>query len=288
MNRNLKLRVLTALAGVPVVLFLLLGWGIEGTALLSWVISMGMLYEFCRMTFTLPDALRKTVAALLVNAVIHGLNYALPGGISFEFLTAGPLLLFFGWFLFLVPGLLGYQGREFADSAEGVRLLKVHVHELMALTFAMIYCAAFPLLMVNIREMSRGGHWLVFTLIVIWASDSFAYFAGLRFGKKRLFEVVSPKKSWEGVYGGALGAVLTGSLYAAVFLPRSSLLWTALVALVLTGAGIIGDLAESLLKRAASVKDSGSILPGHGGFLDRFDSFVFALPVMYGILRIFG
>jgi phosphatidate cytidylyltransferase len=288
MSQNLKLRVLTALVGAPVILLLLTSMGIEGVAFLAWVVSMGMLYEYCRMCFKLEDARQKTFLALATNTFIHAFNYVIPTGLGLSFITVVPSFMFFIVFLFMVPRLFHYKGKEFLDTDQGVAILRSHVQELMALCFGLIYCVVFPILMVGIREFSGGQHWLILTLIIIWASDSFAYFVGLKFGKRRLYETISPKKSWEGAFGGALGAVLLSVLYARFFLPRESISFLVPVAVVLSAVGIIGDLAESLLKRAFQMKDSGSILPGHGGFLDRFDGVVFALPVMYGILRFFA
>ena len=287
MNQNLKLRVVTALVGVPVILALLLFLGIEGVAFLSWVVSMGMLYEYCKMCFSLSDARKKTALALGANTLIHLVNYLVPTGFSLAILGSAPVLVFFTVFLFMVPALLNYGGKDALNSPSGVALLRLHVQELMALCFGMVYCVTFPLFMVGIREYPSGEHWLTLTLLIIWASDTFAYFAGLSFGKHRLYETVSPKKSWEGAVGGAVGAVLVALLYGALFLPRESSIFIVFLAILLAACGVIGDLAESLLKRASDMKDSGSILPGHGGFLDRFDGVVFALPVMYGILRIF-
>lgn len=288
MSRNFQQRVLTALVGLPLVLFLLLGWGFNGVALFCFVISMGMLYEFCRMIFRLGDARQKTLLALGTAALIHAFNFVLPTGLSLSVLGTAPVLGFFTIFLFMVPRLLNYAGKEVLETEAGAEALRVHVQELMALCFAMVYCVSFPLFMIGIREFSSGQHWLVLTLVVIWASDTFAYFAGLSLGKHRLFELVSPKKSWEGALGGALGAVVVASVYGHFFLPRESGAFIAIVAVLLSIAGVIGDLAESMLKRACQCKDSGSILPGHGGFLDRFDGVVFALPVMFLILRVFS
>jgi phosphatidate cytidylyltransferase len=288
MSRNLQQRVLTALVGLPLVLFLLLGWGINGVAILCFVISLGMLYEFCRMIFKLGDASRKTLLALGTAALVHAFNFVLPTGLSLGFLGTAPVLGFFTIFLFMVPRVLNYAGKEVLETEAGAEVLRTHVQELMALCFAMVYCVSFPLFMMGIREFSSGQHWLVLTLVVIWASDTFAYFSGLSLGRHRLFELVSPKKSWEGAVGGTIGAVGVALLYAHFFLPRESAVFIVFVAVLLSIAGIIGDLAESLLKRACQCKDSGSILPGHGGFLDRFDGVVFALPVMFLILRIFS
>jgi phosphatidate cytidylyltransferase len=285
MNQNLKLRILTALVGIPVILFLLLGLGIEGVAFLSWVISMGMMYEFCRMFFKLKDARSKTLLALVATSLIHAFNYVISVGLSSAFLGLAPLLVFFTFFLFMVPSVLNYGGKDALNSPEGIAALREHVNELMALCFGFVYCVWFPMLMVTIRDFGSGKHWLMLCLLVIWSSDSFAYFAGRFFGKRRLYEVVSPKKTWEGAFGGALGALLVAGTYAKIYLPFESPIYIGVMILTLSAAGVVGDLAESLLKRAADQKDSGSILPGHGGFLDRFDGVVFALPVIYGFLR---
>ncbi len=287
MNRNLKLRVMTAIVGVPVILAFLLFMGIGGVAFLSWVISTGMLFEYCRMSFRLKDARQKTTIALVTNGLIHGFNYAVPASISLAFLSTAPALVFFSIFLFMVPPLLGHGDASATESPEGVAILRQHVQELMALCFGVVYCILFPLFMVAIRELPFGEHWLTLTLFVIWASDTFAYFAGLSFGSRKLYEQISPKKTWEGALGGALGAVLIGVLYGALFLPRVSSGFIAVLAVVLSAVGVVGDLAESLLKRATACKDSGSVLPGHGGFLDRFDGVVFALPVMYLVLVLY-
>lgn len=271
MNQNLKQRVFSAIIGVPLILFLLSLRGIEGVALFSWVISMGMLYEFCHMFFTLADARRKIFLALCVTTVFHAFNYVFNSGLSAWILGIFPVLGFFSLFLFIPPA---------------VDKLKEHVQELMALCFAMVYCVWFPILMVFIREEHNGRYWLIFTLLVIWSSDSLAYFAGKFFGRTPLYPAISPKKTWEGALGGTLGAVFVGLAYAHFFLKGESAASLIVIILTLSAAGIIGDLAESLLKRASNKKDSGSLIPGHGGFLDRFDGAVFAFPVMYVILKL--
>lgn len=112
---------------------------------------------------------------------------------------------------------------------------------------------------------------------LVWINDSFAYFIGSKIGKHKLMERISPKKTWEGTLGGALLTVLMAwalSFYVTAFSPMQWLLLGAVVAIF----GTLGDLIESMLKRSVAVKDSGSLLPGHGGFLDRFDAFLFVLP----------
>ena len=284
MNQNLKLRILTAVVGVPVILSLLLFLGVEGVAIFAWVISSAMLFEFSKMFFKLKDAESKTILLLVFNALVHAVNYWSSAGVPSAFLGMAPLFIFFLVFLFQVPKLLNYGGTEALNSEAGVALIRQHLQELMALCLGWVYCGWFPLLMVPIRQMADGKSWLLLALIVVWSSDTFAYFAGKFFGKRFLYETISPKKTWEGAIGGTLGALILSNIYGFFFLPRFGFLIISVISLALSVAAILGDLCESLLKRAANVKDSGSILPGHGGFLDRFDGVVFALPVIYSIL----
>lgn len=123
--------------------------------------------------------------------------------------------------------------------------------------------------------------------LLIWVSDSFAYIVGRLFGRTKLFPRVSPKKTVEGAVGGLIFALVTAYLLARHEPIISPLYWVVL-AVVIVIAGGLGDLVESKLKRAAGVKDSGAILPGHGGMLDRLDSLVFAAPFAYLTLNIFA
>ena len=115
---------------------------------------------------------------------------------------------------------------------------------------------------------------------LIWANDTGAYLAGITFGKHRLFERISPKKSWEGFVGGVIFAAASGWLLSGWFGVASDIQWV-IIALIVSVFGTYGDLVESMLKRSVGVKDSGNIMPGHGGFLDRFDSALLAFPAIY-------
>ncbi len=284
MNQNLKLRIITALIGVPVILVLLTGMGIEGVALFSWLVSMGMLYEFTRMFFSLPDAGTKTMILLLLNTVLHFLNYWVSVGLSPAFLGLFSPLFLMVVFLLMVPRLLNYEGSAALSTEEGSAKLAAHFRELMAASFGMIYASWLPMLMVSIRQSPQGKYWLVFAMLVVWSADTFAYFGGKFFGKRLFYETISPKKTWEGAIAGSVGALIVSLLFAHSFLNEVSFIEISVMSLTISVASMLGDLCESLMKRAASVKDSGSILPGHGGFLDRFDGVVFALPVMYAFL----
>jgi len=128
----------------------------------------------------------------------------------------------------------------------------------------------------------------VFCLILfIWAADTGAYFAGKNFGKCKLAPSISPGKTWEGWAGGAVLTLATGWA-AGYFLPDIPLSHRLVAAGVVAVFGPLGDLAESMLKRSAGVKDSGTFLPGHGGLLDRFDAFLLVLPVLALLQALLG
>jgi phosphatidate cytidylyltransferase len=130
---------------------------------------------------------------------------------------------------------------------------------------------------------------LIFPITVTWMGDSGAYFSGMRFGRRKLIPSVSPKKTIEGSIGGLVVSALAGSILAWLTLASIPVwgigpLGGAMVGLVLGAVAQVGDLAESVMKREAGVKDSGTLLPGHGGVLDRFDAVLFNLPVFFGVM----
>jgi len=129
---------------------------------------------------------------------------------------------------------------------------------------------------------------VIFVLVLIWASDSCAYFAGRRWGRVKLAPVISPGKTREGVYGALLGAVICGAILAWVKPDLGGLLVTIPLCILTCLVSVEGDLFESLIKRQADVKDSGNLLPGHGGILDRIDSVTAAAPVFVFGLMLLG
>lgn len=137
-----------------------------------------------------------------------------------------------------------------------------------------------------LKHLSAGSHWLMFALIVNWIGDTGAFYVGRKFGKHKLAPRVSPGKSWEGAVASAVTAVVFGLIYLPLAIDGTSLWIAAAVSLAANAAGQIGDLAESALKRSAGVKDSGTMLPGHGGMLDRLDSSLFAMPVVYTLVML--
>lgn len=123
-------------------------------------------------------------------------------------------------------------------------------------------------------------HFPLAFMLMLWASDTGAYLFGVNFGKHKLFERHSPKKSWEGFFGGLLTSIIAAYIISTQFPDLNVIQWS-IMALIIVIAGTFGDLFESMLKRSIAIKDSGTILPGHGGLLDRFDSFLFAAPLVF-------
>jgi phosphatidate cytidylyltransferase len=178
-----------------------------------------------------------------------------------------------------------------------------------ASVFAFAYIAIPMALLVAIRERPAGAIWTIYTLLAVWAGDIFAYFVGKSLGRHRMAPEISPKKTWEGAVASIMASVIVGTLWfqhapgISVALLRAGLidrrdgmfgleqpqLWPIiLLSAVVNIAAQLGDLVESLIKRGAGVKDSGAILPGHGGMLDRIDAMLFAVPVVwaYGAWRL--
>lgn len=121
---------------------------------------------------------------------------------------------------------------------------------------------------------------LMAVFITIWVNDTGAYVSGMTFGKHKMFERISPKKTWEGFIGGAIAAILSGYIFSR-FIPDISLIQWLIFSELVVIFGTLGDLSESLVKRTEHVKDSGNVIPGHGGILDRFDSMLMAAPVIF-------
>jgi phosphatidate cytidylyltransferase len=135
-----------------------------------------------------------------------------------------------------------------------------------------------------LRRLSAGRHWLMFGLMVNWIGDTGAFYVGRRFGRHKLAPIVSPKKTWEGAAASAVIGIVFGVVYLPLAIGGTSYWIAGLFALISNVAGQFGDLAESAVKRSAGVKDSGTLLPGHGGFLDRLDSTMFTLPILWTLV----
>ncbi|RUL55773.1 phosphatidate cytidylyltransferase [Lysinibacillus antri] len=132
-----------------------------------------------------------------------------------------------------------------------------------------------------IETRNEGLHFIIFALLIVWTTDSGAYFIGRKLGKKKLWPEISPNKTVEGFIGGIITAVVFASIMQMVYPISDSWLALIVISIVASIFGQLGDLVESAIKRHYNVKDSGTILPGHGGILDRFDSLLFVLPLLH-------
>jgi len=234
-------------------------------------------------------ALAATVALLEFYRLIEAAGWIVPKpagvGLFLAFVAAAylasllALVVLTGVTLLALPTLV-----MFASSREAVFLASS-----ASSVFATLYVALGAGSMVGLRAI--GWQPVVFLLAIVWAGDSAAYYVGRRWGKRKLAPVVSPKKTWEGLWG-QLGAGLAFGAAAALLLFRSAsgatgtsgaprtLLLGAALGLVVSVVAVVGDLLESTFKRSCAVKDSGGLLPGHGGLLDRLDSLLYASPVL--------
>ena len=167
-----------------------------------------------------------------------------------------------------------------------VRFPKYKVDQMMAGFFGFVYVAVMMSFIYQIRELQNGGEFVVLLFLAAWGNDTLAYCTGMLIGKHKMSPILSPKKSIEGLVGGIVGAAILGALYGLYLNTyiRFSFNPVTMFPIVcgLSGAvSVIGDLAASAIKRDSGIKDYGTLIPGHGGILDRFDSIIFIAPVIY-------
>jgi phosphatidate cytidylyltransferase len=273
MSPELKKRVLTGFLGGMVLVGVLVFAGVYGAYFVCLVLSLFMIYEFATISLSLPDRNEKRWALLLLTWVSVWLAFLMPGmevGIfAFCFIALNVYYM-------LTAG--RHEGPAFA----------IHYKEQMGSVFGLLYVVFLPLFLPMIGGLADGVKWEILFLIIVFAGDTGAYFGGKKWGKHKLYPKLSPNKTVEGGVTG-LAAGLACTILYKLFILREMTWQGALVLPLLVGATAqAGDLCESFLKRAFDKKDSGTILPGHGGFLDRFDGVVFSLPIMYACIKVLG
>ncbi len=247
-------RLATALVLVPVVTWLILGPQWLFTAALA-AIGLLAFHEYDQLTtgFGIPRA-------------------------GFPGMAAGLVLL-----LAPAPGLIAVLIALFAMVlALRVRDLKDAAATASVFSLGVLYIFGSWRCAIELRAISH--HWLMFAMLLSWVGDTVALGVGRAWGKHKLAPRVSPAKSWEGALGSLAGAMLAGAVYAHYLLAAAPLGLALTIAAAGNVAGQIGDLCESAIKRGAGAKDSGSSLPGHGGWLDRIDSSLFSVPVVYALV----
>ncbi|TNE54157.1 MAG: CDP-archaeol synthase [Bacteroidetes bacterium] len=178
--------------------------------------------------------------------------------------------------IFIIPILLFYVLSEIWRKKEHPLL------NVSAGIFGIFYLVIpFLLTVILVRNSFPGLPLAIGMFVLIWTNDSFAYLSGRFIGKTPLFERISPKKTWEGTLGGVLFTILAALILAHFFERGHSYLFWVVAAILISAASMIGDLFESMIKRSLNIKDSGNVLPGHGGILDRFDAMIIAAPLYF-------
>lgn len=251
--------------------------------------------------------LKRLISAIVGIPLLLGLSYlggaftgflvaALTLGTTYEVLQLGGKMGFKPWYgltltgaaVWLLALFLGGAKYLFALAVawllavvfyQAVRYPKVKVADSCYNFFTVLYTAALFSHLYLLRQLPQGIEWVFFTFFLVWGTDTGAYLIGMTWGKRKLAPEISPNKSVEGAIGGLLFALLIA--FAGYFWIGGSLPFFLILSLIASMGAQLGDLMESALKRSAGVKDSGKLIPGHGGLLDRFDSFVIALPLVY-------
>jgi len=263
----LKQRVLSAAVLIPVVILgvYLGGWPIYALVLLA---VGGALWEFGDLVSIWPEQPSMQFGMLLLGLLLFS-DGQFPGlGLAHWGLLVGTLgLLSVQVFLKNAPGSLN----RWALAVAGAGYIG--------------YSGSFFL---RLRAHPQGLALLVLALAATWICDSGAYFVGRAYGRRKLAPHISPKKSWEGVLGGLVSGLAAVMLIGCLWVEGFTWWHGLLLGVLVTAAAVIGDLAESVVKRQVGAKDSGKLIPGHGGALDRIDSLLFVVPLVFGFVRLLG
>ncbi len=272
------------LTGAWIVIFVMGGFWLHPISffLTGLIILVGTQYEYYLMIRNTGVRPQMT-AGIITGTAVYIVSTLIASGLLplRFFLVLLPML-----FLIMVVELYRRQDKPF-DS--------------LAHTFFSVIYTALPFSMFPFAAFARSGlksllphDNIIFSpgiiigfFIIIWANDTGAYLTGMSFGKHKLMERISPKKTWEGFIGGIIIAALAAWLLSGWLGVVNRFNWV-IISLIISVAGTYGDLIESMLKRSTGVKDSGTIMPGHGGFLDRFDSAIVSFPLVYLFISLFG
>jgi len=278
---NFYTRTLTA---VWIVIFILGGFWLHPVSffITGLILLAGAQYEYYTMVKT-TGARPQMITGIISGCSLYIVSTLVAAGWAGEeyFLVMIPLAL-----VTMIAELFRKQEKPFDSLAHTF--------------FAIIYIAV-PFSMFPFSAFSRTGFSSLIThpdiifspgiivgfLLLLWANDTGAYLTGVTVGRHRLMERISPKKSWEGFFGGMITALLAAWLLSGWLGILDRIGWI-IVSLIISIVGTLGDLIESMLKRSTGLKDSGSIMPGHGGFLDRFDSAIISFPPVYLFISLFG
>jgi phosphatidate cytidylyltransferase len=260
MNAHLK-RWLTSVIIVPL-LIVIISYGPEilFAALITFLIVGGMV-EYNHMIFDKSQILEKSEG--LIAAILF------------------PLAAYLGNSHFLLSMITLFVLAFFLIFPVKVKKQTFDVTSVMKVVFGFLYIPLMMSYFILIRNMDGGVTWIYFILVLAFAGDTVAFYIGRKFGKKKLLPFISPGKSVEGTIGLIAGSTLACILFQYFFLKEINIVHAIILGFIGSVIGQLGDLCESALKRASGLKDSGTILPGHGGILDRLDCLLFITPFVY-------
>ena len=286
-------RIATAVVLIPIVLALILRAPVWVLAIVAGIVALLTIHEFLKLTESYGVAPMGWPTH--VFAGVFFLMLAVSSGTDTPLLSTGKFLVVLGFSAAIVPFIFLTRAMRGEDLRAGYPAAAASV-------FAFTYITLPMGMLVQLRQQWAGAFYLLYLLLVVWAGDIFAYFVGKSVGRHLMAPRISPKKTWEGAAASLIASVGVGWLLFHYALPLSTALLRAglierrdgmfgleqpamvpviLLTILLNVAAQLGDLVESLIKRGAGVKDSGAILPGHGGMLDRIDALLFAAPVLW-------
>ncbi len=286
-------RIATAVVLIPIVLALILRAPVPVLAVVAAIVALLAIHEFLKLTESY--GVQPIGWPTYLFSVLFFLMLAFSAGGETPLLSTGQFLVTLGFAAAIAPFIFLTRAMRAEDLRNGYPAAAASV-------FAFAYIALPLGMLVQLRQQWAGAFYLLYLLLVVWAGDIFAYFVGKSIGRHLMAPRISPKKTWEGAAASLIASLGVGCLLFHYALPVSSaLLRWGLIArrdgrfgletpamgpvifltIVINIAAQLGDLVESLIKRGAGVKDSGAILPGHGGMLDRVDALLFAAPVVW-------
>lgn len=275
----MKKRVTSALVGIGIGAPLIIFMGPRAVYLFTLIICAGCLYEYFGMVMAreyskdirLFGVLAGTVALL---ASIYDRSYYV-GTVTVL------LIVYCLYFLLRAKTYMKYVGPS--DDAKVGKSFSDLTLSIFGILFFSLFLSYLPML----RDSYEGLQWFLLLMAVVWLGDTGAFFMGSKFGKTKLFPVISPKKTVEGSLGGVLFSLVTAALCKLIFFHSMDFVDCFVLGIIGGSFGQLGDLVESMIKRSVAVKDSGAVMPGHGGFFDRFDGIIFAAPFFYFYVKMF-
>ncbi|OGR22948.1 MAG: CDP-diglyceride synthetase [Desulfobacterales bacterium RIFOXYA12_FULL_46_15] len=262
-------RWITALILAPLILWILIEGSLTAIAILVSAVAVLSIREYLRIIFGTTEE--------PVSNTIKIISYV----ISILLIMGASLRLWEILFLVFALNLMALSIFVLSRFAEDQTVFNSISKQVLGIVYIPV-----PLsLLIFIRQLEGGTFWIIWLLIVIFANDTGAFYTGTFFGKRALAPKISPKKTIEGSLGGITVSILAGFIFCLIFFHDLSLSFLTIPgSFMLAVSGQIGDLFESAMKRASGIKDSGRILPGHGGILDRIDGLLPAIPVLYAYL----